>query len=68
MLAFINRLLPSAGGMVPDGAFGFESESIISPSPLTSLNEQAARHNNEMRPRSHAHVASSIPGPESAIG
>ncbi len=58
VLALINRLLPPPGGIGRRGAFGYESESFISPSPLTALADQAARHNNEMSPRPDDHMAS----------
>ena len=43
-----NRLLPEAGGIGTDSAFGWESESSAAPSWLTTLTERAARANNEM--------------------
>ena len=51
ILGFINRLLPSAGGIGQRKARGYESESLASPSPLTVLSDRAAEANNEMRPR-----------------
>jgi NAD(P)-dependent dehydrogenase (short-subunit alcohol dehydrogenase family) len=51
MLSIVNRLLPSIGGIGRGAKRGYESQSAISPSPLTALNEQASRRNNEMRPR-----------------
>jgi NAD(P)-dependent dehydrogenase (short-subunit alcohol dehydrogenase family) len=63
VLAVINRLLPQPGGIGRRGAFGYESESFISPSPLTTLAEQAARHNNEMQPRPNEHMAARTPSP-----
>jgi NAD(P)-dependent dehydrogenase (short-subunit alcohol dehydrogenase family) len=48
VLALINRLLPSMGGIGRRKARGYESESAISPSWLTSLNDQAAARNNEL--------------------
>jgi NAD(P)-dependent dehydrogenase (short-subunit alcohol dehydrogenase family) len=51
VLTLINRLLPPMGGIGRQAAFGYESESFISPSPLTVLAEHAARKNNEMQPR-----------------
>jgi NAD(P)-dependent dehydrogenase (short-subunit alcohol dehydrogenase family) len=51
VLAIVNRFLPSAGGIGQRTKRGYESQSAVSPSPLTALGEQAARRNNEMRPR-----------------
>jgi len=52
VLALIDRfILPGMGGIGRQSRRGYESESFISPSPVTTLNEQAARRNNEMRPR-----------------
>lgn len=51
VLALVNRLLPSMGGIGQHAAFGYESESELSPSVLTSLGDAAARRNNEMRRR-----------------
>jgi NAD(P)-dependent dehydrogenase (short-subunit alcohol dehydrogenase family) len=51
ILLLINRLLPSMGGIGKESAWGYESESPISPSLLTTLNEQAAACNNELQPR-----------------
>lgn len=46
--AWVNRLLPSEGGIGTQTAFGWESESNLAPSPLTVPTERAARENNEM--------------------
>lgn len=51
ILALINRVLPSMGGIGQQAAYGYESESSISPSILTTLGDAAAEANNEMRPR-----------------
>ena len=52
VLSLIDRfILPGMGGVGQQSRRGYESESFISPSPVTTLNEQAARRNNEMRPR-----------------
>ena len=48
LLAITNRLLPDAGGIGRRAAKGKESYSNWSPSWLTTLNEDAARSNNEM--------------------
>lgn len=50
ILCLIDRLLPEMGGIGQRAARGYESESSLSPSWLTSLSDQAARQNNEMRP------------------
>jgi hypothetical protein len=57
LLALINFVLPSPGGIGRRGAFGYESESFVSPSPLTILADQAARQNNERRPRPDEYMA-----------
>lgn len=51
VLALMNRLLPSLGGIGQRSAWGYESESFVSPSPVTELNERAAERNNELGPR-----------------
>jgi len=51
LLSLVNRLLPQAGGIGQRSARGYESQSVVSPSVLTALGEQAAEENNEMRPR-----------------
>ncbi|MGB8508058.1 MAG: SDR family NAD(P)-dependent oxidoreductase, partial [Pyrinomonadaceae bacterium] len=48
MLALAGALLPAPGGIGTRRAKGKDSESALSPSPLTALNESAARNNNEM--------------------
>ncbi len=50
-LALANRLLPEMGGIGKESAYGYESFSEWSPSILTTLTEEAAERNNEMRPR-----------------
>jgi short-subunit dehydrogenase len=45
---WVNRLLPRPGGIGMHSALGWESESKIVPSWLTTLTERAARANNEM--------------------
>ena len=47
-LAVVNRLLPSAQHASTEAHLGKESYSAISPSPITVLNERAARRNNEV--------------------
>lgn len=51
ILGFVNRLLPSAGGIGEKRASGLESQSAVSPSFLTAAIDQAARENNELKPR-----------------
>lgn len=41
--------LPEMGGIGREAARGYDSQSSLSPSPLTTLTEQAAVRNNEMR-------------------
>jgi short-subunit dehydrogenase len=48
LLGLVNRLLPSPGGIGRLRAKGKDSQSAISPSWLTALNEAAAERNNEM--------------------
>ncbi|HST53425.1 MAG TPA: SDR family NAD(P)-dependent oxidoreductase [Pyrinomonadaceae bacterium] len=48
ILALANRLLPGPGGIGRKRAKGKESESAVSPSLLTILNEWAAQRNNEV--------------------
>ncbi|WP_437206921.1 SDR family NAD(P)-dependent oxidoreductase [Planctomicrobium sp. SH664] len=45
-----DRLLPAMGGIGQETALGYQSESVWSPSLLTTLTEQAAAENNELRP------------------
>jgi short-subunit dehydrogenase len=48
LLGWANRLLPEAGGIGSERAFGKDSHSSLSPSWLTSLSDKAARENNEI--------------------
>lgn len=48
VLAVVNRLLPSMGGVGRRAKKGYESESAITRSPLASLADAAAQQNNEM--------------------
>jgi NAD(P)-dependent dehydrogenase (short-subunit alcohol dehydrogenase family) len=48
ILVWMDRLLPSMGGIGKTAARGHESESSWSPSFLTRLGDLAARQNNEM--------------------
>ncbi|HVG32989.1 MAG TPA: SDR family NAD(P)-dependent oxidoreductase [Pyrinomonadaceae bacterium] len=48
LLGLVNRLLPAPGGIGRLRAKGKDSQSAISPSWLTALNEAAAERNNEM--------------------
>ncbi|WP_254508465.1 SDR family NAD(P)-dependent oxidoreductase [Anatilimnocola floriformis] len=54
LFGFINRFLPGMGGIGQQSAYGYESESALSPSLLTTLGDSAACRNNEMRPRPEA--------------
>jgi hypothetical protein len=54
VLAIVNRFLPAPGGIGTRSAYGYESESALSPSVLTALGDAAARENYEMRPRATA--------------
>jgi NAD(P)-dependent dehydrogenase (short-subunit alcohol dehydrogenase family) len=54
-LAIVARFLPPRGGIGQASARGYESESALSPSWLTALGDQAARENNELRPRPATH-------------
>ncbi len=47
ILALANTLLPKMGGIGRQSAKGFQSESTWSPSPLTTLTQQAAAQNNQ---------------------
>jgi len=47
--AWLNGMLPEPGGIGKQRVTGKESESELSPSTLTALNERAAVANNEMR-------------------
>jgi hypothetical protein len=50
-----NHLLPGMDGIGRAVARGYESESALTPSWLTRLNERAAERNNEMRPHPVPH-------------
>jgi short-subunit dehydrogenase len=50
-LALMNRFLPQMGGIGKESAYGYESFSAWSPSMLTTLSEEAAERNNQLRPR-----------------
>ena len=45
---FVNRFLPGPGGIGTQSALGWQSESKLAPSWMTTLTERAARANNEM--------------------
>lgn len=47
MLALAGRLMPQPGGVGTERRKGYESESLVSPSPLTALGDAAALRNNE---------------------
>jgi NAD(P)-dependent dehydrogenase (short-subunit alcohol dehydrogenase family) len=51
ILAMASRLLPEPGGIGQESAYGYESQSAITPSILTRLGDTAAQRNNELRPR-----------------
>jgi NAD(P)-dependent dehydrogenase (short-subunit alcohol dehydrogenase family) len=51
VLSLVNSILPKPGGIGRRAARGYESESAWAPSILTTLTEQAAEQNNEMRLR-----------------
>lgn len=48
LMGLCNRVLPRPGGIGTGRAAGRDSQSALSPSPLTALTEKAARANNEM--------------------
>ncbi len=48
LLGMINSFLPAPGGIGTAAAKGKESESALSPSWMTTLNEQAALENNQI--------------------
>lgn len=48
ILGIVNRLLPAPGGIGEQRAYGRESFSAVSPSPVTAFTERAARKNNEV--------------------
>jgi len=49
MNALINAMLPGPGGIGEERRMGKQSESLVAPSILTTLNDRAAVRNNEMR-------------------
>jgi hypothetical protein len=49
-LTLVNQILPEMSGIGARAAKGFESESRLSPSLLTTLGDQAAGRNNELTP------------------
>ena len=51
LLGLVNRLLPEHGGIGQTSAYGYESYSQLSPSILTTLGDNSADRNNELRPR-----------------
>jgi NAD(P)-dependent dehydrogenase (short-subunit alcohol dehydrogenase family) len=52
ILSLVNQfILPSSEGIGKKARRGYESESPVTHSPLTTLARQAAERNNEMRPR-----------------
>jgi NAD(P)-dependent dehydrogenase (short-subunit alcohol dehydrogenase family) len=48
LLGLAARLLPGVGGIGTRRAKGADSASLLSPSPLTAMGDQAARRNNEI--------------------
>jgi short-subunit dehydrogenase len=48
LLGLINRVLPAPGGIGKDARTGRQSFSKVSPSLVTTLNEQAAKENNQI--------------------
>jgi NAD(P)-dependent dehydrogenase (short-subunit alcohol dehydrogenase family) len=48
LLGMVNRLLPSPGGIGTHRMRGYQSESSLAPSLLTTLTEQAAAKNNQL--------------------
>lgn len=55
LFSLINRVLPAMGGIGQQRAFGYESQSSVSPSWATALSDEAARRHNETRPRPAEH-------------
>ncbi len=47
-LSLVSRILPEMGGIGQHAARGYESESNLSPSWLTTLGDRAAVENNEL--------------------
>lgn len=50
LLGWVNRLLPTSGGVGQESIIGKESHSSISSSILTILTQRAARKNNQLAP------------------
>lgn len=48
VMSAVNRLLPDAGGIGTQRVRGFESESPVAPSWLTTLSDRASVRNNEL--------------------
>lgn len=48
MLGLVNQFLPAAGGIGTEVRTGKQSESKVSPSWVTALNERAAQQNNQI--------------------
>jgi NAD(P)-dependent dehydrogenase (short-subunit alcohol dehydrogenase family) len=48
LLSIANRLLPDGGGIGQRTVRGAQSESVLSPSALTTLSDRAAQRNNEI--------------------
>jgi NAD(P)-dependent dehydrogenase (short-subunit alcohol dehydrogenase family) len=55
LFSIINRVLPTMGGIGQQRAFGYESQSAVSPSWATALGDAAAERHQEMRPRPAEH-------------
>jgi NAD(P)-dependent dehydrogenase (short-subunit alcohol dehydrogenase family) len=51
LLAGVNRVLPASEAGPPEPSRGADVETAVSPSVLTTLSDQAAARNNEMRAR-----------------
>lgn len=49
ILSWVNRLLPSSGGIGSDSMIGKASHSPLSTSFLTTLSQRAARQNNQLK-------------------
>ena len=50
LMGLVSRLLPDAGGIGTERKRGWESESAIAPSWLTTLGDAAARRHNQLPP------------------
>lgn len=51
VLAMVNQWLPASGGIGRNMKYGYESHSLLAPSILTRLGDEAAERNNELGPR-----------------